>query len=122
MANGNQIDVVTLASDALHDVNMALADLLPNDAGYDALEQKRDELEARLKRLVRGFFKDNTSRFISADNQLVTVNQQMKADLQSLKKLQDTIVAISNLIKSLDSFIAAVFPVPYRGRHKTENN
>ena len=112
MANGNQIDVVTLASDALHDVNMALADLLPNDAGYDALEQKRDELEARLKRLVRGFFKDNTSRFTSADNQLVTVNQQMKADLQSLQNMQDTIVAVTNLINSLDSFIAAVFPVP----------
>jgi hypothetical protein len=112
MANGNQIDVVVLASDALHEVNMTLAALLPGEPGYDALEQKRDELEARLKRLVRGFIADNTKRFISADGQLVAVNQRMKADLRSLQSLQEAIDAVTNLINALDSFISTVFPVP----------
>jgi chromosome segregation ATPase len=114
MSNGDsgngKIDVVAITSDALHEVNMALASLLPTESGYNNLEQKRDELEARLKRLVREFFKDNTKRFIDAGSQLVQVNERMKADLRNLQNLKDAIESITNLINSLDNFIKTVFP------------
>lgn len=114
MSNGdpNQIDVVDLVSGSLREINMTLASMLPNEPGYDALEQKRDELEARLKRLVRGFFRDNTKRFIKGDNNLVQVNQSMRAALQSLQNMQQTIDSITNLVNAVDGFIQAVFPVP----------
>ncbi len=113
MPDGNdKIDVVNLVSDALRDLNMTLASLLPNVPGYDDLEHKRDELEAKFKRLVRGFFADNTRRFISAGDKLVAVNRRMRADLQSLQNMKDTIDSVTNLVNALDGFIATVFPLP----------
>ena len=106
----SKIDVVELTSDSLHDINVALASLLPSEPGYNELEQKRDELEARLKRLVREFFKDNTKRFIDADDLLVKVNKRIKSDLVSLQNLKDAIDSISALIASVDAFIKTVFP------------
>ena len=111
MPNGNPIDVVQLVSDSLHEINMTLASMLPSELGFDDLEHKRDELELKLKRLVRGFFADNTRRFISADHQLVQVNERMRADLRSLQNMRDTIDAITNLIGAVDRFISTVFPL-----------
>jgi hypothetical protein len=111
MPNGNPIDVVQLVSDSLHEINMTLASMLPSEPGFDDLEHKRDELELKLKRLVRGFFADNTRRFISADDQLVQVNERMRADLRSLQNMRDTIDAITNLIGAVDRFISTVFPL-----------
>jgi hypothetical protein len=111
MPNGNSIDVVQLVSASLHELNMTLASLLPNEPGYDDLEHKRDEVEAKLKRLVRGFFADNTRRFISANDQLVEINRRMIADLRSLQNMKDTIDAATSLIGALDKFIATVFPL-----------
>jgi hypothetical protein len=111
MPNGNPIDVVQLVSDSLHEINMTLASMLPSEPGFDDLEHKRDELELKLKRLVRGFFADNTRRFISADDQLVQVNDRMRADLRSLQNMRDTIDAITNLIGAVDRFISTVFPL-----------
>jgi hypothetical protein len=113
MPNGNTtIDVVQLVSDSLHEGNMKLASILPTAPGFDDLEHKRDELEIKLKRLVRGFFADNTKRFITADNQLVEINRRMLDDLRSLQNMKDTIDAITNLVGALDTFIGAVFPIP----------
>jgi hypothetical protein len=92
-------------------MNMTLASMLPTEPGFDDLEHKRDELETKLKRLVRGFFADNTKRFISANDQLVEINRRMLADLQSLQNMKDTIDAVTNLVGALDQFIATVFPV-----------
>jgi len=111
MSNGNTIDIVQLVSDSLHEMNMTLASMLPTEPGFDDLEHKRDELETKLKRLVRGFFADNTKRFISANDQLVEINRRMLADLQSLQNMKDTIDAVTNLVGALDQFIATVFPV-----------
>jgi hypothetical protein len=113
MPNANdKIDVVNLVSDALHELNMTLASILPNEPGYDDLELKRDEVEAKLKRLVRGFFGDNTRRFISAGDQLVEINRRMRADLRSLQNMKATIDSIANLVNALDGFIGTVFPLP----------
>jgi len=112
MANGNDnIDVVQLVSDSLHDLNMKLASMLPNEPGFDALEHKRDELEVKFKRLVRGFFVNNTQRFIKANDALVTVNNRMRASLTGLQNLQDTIDAINGVVSALDQFISTVFPL-----------
>lgn len=109
---GQEIDVVRLTGDALTEVNMTLSGLLQTDEGYHELEQKRDELEARLKRLVREFIGRTTDRFISANDSLVQVNNRMKADLQSLENMQRAIEAVTGLINALDGFISAVFPAP----------
>ena len=111
MANGNTIDIVQLVSDSLHEINMTLASMLPTEPGFDALEHKRDELETKLKRLVRGFFADNTRRFISANDQIVKINDRMIAALRSLQNMKDTIDAVTGLIGAVDKFIGAVFPV-----------
>jgi hypothetical protein len=111
MTNQDSVDIVELVSASLHDLNMRLASMLPSEAGFDDLEHKRDELEVKFKRLVRGFFADNTRRFVRADDALVAVNNRMRSAIRSLQNLQDTIDSINGLIGALDQFISTVFPV-----------
>ena len=107
----NEVDIVEAVSASLHDLNMRLASMLPSEPGFDDLEHKRDELEVKFKRLVRGFFADNTRRFVRADDALVVVNDRMRSAVRSLQNIQDTIEAINGVIGALDQFIATVFPL-----------
>jgi hypothetical protein len=107
-----KISALDIASDALHEVNMILASIIPRDPGFNAIEQKRDELDARFKRLVREAFADNTAIFVEAGSNLNKVNAKMKKDIQSLENLQKVIDSITKVIKALDTFIATVFPLP----------
>lgn len=111
MTEPNNIDVVSLVSESLHDLNMRLASMLPNEPGFDDLEHKRDELEVKFKRLVRGFFQNNTRRFIKSNDALVVVNNRMRQEIRSLQNMQQTIDSITGLVGALDQFIATVFPV-----------
>ena len=106
------ISALDIAADALHEVNMTLAGMIPSDPGFNALEQKRDELDARFKRLVREAFEDNTAIFVKSGSDLVAVNARMKRDIQGLENMQRVIDSITNVIKALDSFIETAFPLP----------
>lgn len=113
MSNGNDvISALDIASDALHLVNMKLAGMIPSDSGFNAIEQKRDELDARFKRLVREAFTDNTAMFVKAGSELAQVNAQMEKDLKGLENFNKVIGSITDVIKALDSFIEKTFPVP----------
>ncbi len=106
------ISALDIAADALHEVNMTLAGMISSDPGFNVIEQKRDELDARFKRLVREAFKDNTAIFVKAGSDLEKVNARMKKDIQGLKNLQNVIDSITDVIKALDGFIEAAFPLP----------
>lgn len=111
-ASEERVSALDIASDALHEVNMTLAGMIPSDPGFNVIEQKRDELDARFKRLVREAFKDNTAIFVKAGSDLEEVNARMKKDLQGLKDMQTVIDSITNVIKALDGFIESAFPLP----------
>lgn len=108
----NKIDVIMLVSDSLSKVNFLLASTLPNEEGYNHLEQKRDELVVKLNRLVKEFISDSTKRYIDAGGKLDKINKKLKKAIQDLQNLKDTIDAITNLVKALDEFIVNVFPLP----------
>ena len=108
----NDVDVIKALSDCYHEMSLTLAGLLPTDAGYNDLEQRRAERGAKIDRLVREFTSSSTGRFVEPTSEIVKVNRAAKKALRELESMKAAIDAVTSLLKTVDQFIAAVFPLP----------
>ena len=102
--------VLTLLFNTRRRLNNVFAGMIPGDEGFDEIEQAIADIDERRETLTRILVKENTKKFVSANHELVKVNDKMREALVELANMQKTIDAITSLIGAVDRFIAAVTP------------
>lgn len=102
--------VLTLLFNARRRLNNVFAGMIPGDEGFDEIEQAIANIDERRETLTRLLVKENTKRFVSANHELVKVNDKMKEALAELADMQKKIEAVTALIGAVDKFIGAIAP------------
>jgi hypothetical protein len=95
-----QLEVIRMIGDVLTEIDVAVGSLKPGDPDMIRLQDLRQLLDARQLILSRQAFDDNTARFREGAERLRAVNLEIKG---SIKRIDDTIAAIHNVERFLDS-------------------
>ena len=102
--------VLTLLFNARRRLSNVVAGMVPEDEGFEEIEQAIADIDDRRDTLTRLLVKENTKKFVSANHELVKVNDKMKEALAELADMQKKIEAITSLVRAADNFIASVVP------------
>ena len=101
----NKLDALRTIGDVITEIDVARGSLMPDDPNRRQLDDLRALLDDRQRRLSQAIFDDNTQQFKDAADRLQSVNTDIRATIQDLNRITDTINSINKFLSAVTSLM-----------------
>lgn len=103
-------DTIKMIGDVIAKIDVMRGSLLPDDPQRHDLDNQRNLLDDKQKRLSRAVFDDTTQAFKDGAAKLAVINGQIQESLDQLDSVLNTLQLIESFTNSVTTLLSAVAP------------
>src|SRR5689334_13857575 len=105
-----RMELITLIGDVLTRLDVLRGSLMPDDPNRHQLDELRDSLDAKQRKLAQNQFDDNMAAFQQATTQLTSVNAALRVTIGQIQRVVDTLANLTRFVSAVDTIVGIAVP------------
>jgi ABC-type transporter Mla subunit MlaD len=106
-----RLELITLIGDLIERLTVLAGSMMPDDPRRPELDDLLERLDAQQLQLAKTQFDENTASFKQATAALKEINIQLKATLDDVNALVETIANLKRFVSAVNDIIGAALPL-----------